>query len=66
MPLDHCVRERLRRDDQTFSVRRVAQRIGIELAYLSNMEGDRMALPSKAAIHRQAADLREDPDLLRR
>ncbi len=59
-----AVRERLRRDDPDFSVRKVAQRIGIEPAYLSKIERGQFAPPSEAAIRRLAADLGEDPDLL--
>ena len=58
------VRERLRREDPAFSLRRVAQRIGIEPAYLSKIERDQFAPPSEAAIRRLATDLGEDPDLL--
>ena len=45
-------------------MRQVAQRIGVEPAYLSKIERDQMAPPSEAAIRRLAAELNEDPDLL--
>ncbi|MDD9981251.1 MAG: helix-turn-helix transcriptional regulator [Gammaproteobacteria bacterium] len=58
------VRERIRSRDRAFSVRQVAQRIGVEPAYLSKIERNQMAPPSEAAIRRLAAELGEDPDLL--
>ena len=58
------VRERIRSRDRSFSVRQVAQRIGVEPAYLSKIERNQMAPPSEAAIRRLAAELNEDPDLL--
>ena len=58
------VREGIRSRDRAFSVRRVAQRIGVEPAYLSKIERNQMAPPSEAAIRRLAAELDEDPDLL--
>ena len=57
-------RENLRGDDRAFSVRKVAQRIGVEPAYLSKIERGQTAPPSEAAIRRLADDLGEDPDLL--
>ena len=45
-------------------MRQVAQRIGVEPAYLSKIERNQMAPPSEAAIRRLAAELGEDPDLL--
>ncbi len=58
------VRERFRARDAAFSVRKVAQRVGIEPAYLSKIERDQAAPPSEATIRRLANELREDPDLL--
>ena len=58
------VREVFRREDPAYSVRRVAQRIGVEPAYLSKIERDQVAPPSEAAIRRLAAELDADPDLL--
>ena len=58
------VRERLRREDPDFSLRRVAQRVGIEPAYLSKIERSQFAPPSEATIRRLAEELGEDPDLL--
>ncbi|MEE4382797.1 MAG: helix-turn-helix transcriptional regulator [Pseudomonadales bacterium] len=58
------VRERRRAEDRTYSVRQVAQRIGIEPAYLSKIERDQQPPPSEDTIRRLAADLGEDPDVL--
>ena len=57
-------RERLRCGDPAFSVRQVAQRIGVEPAYLSKIERDQVAPPSEATIVRLAAELGEDADVL--
>ncbi len=58
------VREKLRADDRRFSVRQVAQRVGIEPAYLSKVERREVAPPSEATIRRIASELDEDPDVL--
>jgi transcriptional regulator with XRE-family HTH domain len=50
--------------DERFSLRQVAQRIGVEPAYLSKVERGRVPPPSEATIARLAADLGEDPDVL--
>ena len=57
------LRERLRRDDRRFSLRQVAQRIGVEPAYLSKIERGEVAPPSEAATLRLAKELGEDPDV---
>jgi transcriptional regulator with XRE-family HTH domain len=57
-------RERLREADPDFSVRRVAQRIGVEPSYLSKVERDEVAPPSEATIVRLAEALDADPDVL--
>ena len=57
-------RERFRTQDPAYSVRKVAQRIGVEPAYLSKIERDQTPPPSEATIRRLANELREDPDLL--
>jgi HTH-type transcriptional regulator, competence development regulator len=57
-------RERRQGDDVTFSLRQVAQRIGVEPAYLSKVERDEVAPPSEATIVRLARELDEDPDVL--
>ena len=63
---DHIrtVRERARRGDPAFSVRQVAARVGVEPAYLSKIERDRVAPPSEATIRRLAGELGEDPVVL--
>lgn len=58
------VRERFRTQDPAYSVRKVAQRIGVEPAYLSKIERDQTPPPSEATIRRLANELRQDPDLL--
>jgi HTH-type transcriptional regulator, competence development regulator len=50
--------------DVRFSLRQVAQRIGVEPAYLSKIERGLVAPPSEATIIRLATDLGEDPDVL--
>ena len=58
------VRERLKRDDARFSVRQVARRVGVEPAYLSKVERNKVAPPSEAKICRLAAELGEDRDVM--
>jgi transcriptional regulator with XRE-family HTH domain len=57
-------REALKADDRRFSVRQVAQRIGVEPAYLSKIERGDVAPPSEAKILALAAELGEDADVL--
>lgn len=57
-------RESLREGDRHFSVRQVAQRIGVEPSYLSKVERDAEAPPGEAAIVALARELGEDPDVL--
>lgn len=57
-------REVLRTTDRRFSVRQVAQRIGVEPAYLSKIEREDVAPPSEEKIRALALDLNEDPDVL--
>lgn len=58
------IREGLRAANQKFSVRQVAQRVGIEPAYLSKIERGEQSPPSETTIRKIAAELREDPDML--
>ena len=58
------LRERLRRDDPRFSLRQVAQRVGIEPAYLSKIERGDVAPPSEATTGRLAEELGVDRDWL--
>ncbi len=57
-------RERLRKEDRRYSLRQVAQRIGIEPAYLSKIERGDLQPPSEAATVKLAKELGEDPDVL--
>ena len=57
-------RETLKSQDRLFSVRQVAQRIGVEPAYLSKIERGDVAPPSEAKIRALAEELGEDPDVL--
>jgi transcriptional regulator with XRE-family HTH domain len=57
-------RERLRLDDARFSVRRVAERIGIEPSYLSKVERGIGSPPSEDTLVRLARDLELDPDVV--
>ena len=63
-PTIRGIRERLRRDDRRYSVRQVAQRVGIEPAYLSKIERGEVAPPSEATTVRLARELYEDPDVM--
>ena len=54
----------LKLQDRRFSVRQVAQRIGVEPAYLSKIERGDVAPPSEAKIRALAEELGEDPDVL--
>lgn len=57
-------RERLRTKNERYSVRRVAQRIGVEPAYLSKIERGEVPPPSEATTVKLAKELGEDPDVL--
>jgi transcriptional regulator with XRE-family HTH domain len=57
-------RERMRETDPRFSVRQVAQRIGVEPAYLSKIEREEVAPPSEEKIRSLAQELDEDVDVL--
>ncbi len=57
-------REVLRRKDSRFSVRQLAQRVGVEPSYLSKVERGETAPPSEAKIVLLAKELNEDPDVL--
>ena len=57
-------REALKAQDKVFSVRQVAQRIGVEPAYLSKIERDEVSPPSEIKIVALAQELGEDADLL--
>ncbi len=57
-------REALKARDSRFSVRQVAQRIGVEPSYLSKVERGEVAPPSEQTIVRLAQELVQEPDLL--
>lgn len=57
-------REELRESDSAFSIRQVAQRIGIQPSYLSKVERGEVAPPSEETTRRIAAELDVDADLL--
>ena len=58
------IREGLRKEDRQYSLRQVAQRIGIEPAYLSKIERGDFPPPSEATTLALAGELGEDPDVL--
>lgn len=58
------VREALQAGDKSYSLRQVAQRVGIEPAYLSKIERGVFAPPSEQVIVKLAQDLGEDKDVL--
>jgi transcriptional regulator with XRE-family HTH domain len=57
-------REELKRTDRRYSVRQVANRVGVEPSYLSKVERDEVAPPSEETILRLASELDLDPDTL--
>jgi len=57
-------REKFRQTDSSFSVRKLALRIGVEPSYLSKIERGETPPPSEAKIRLLAQELGEDPDVL--
>jgi len=57
-------REALRKKDARYSVRQVAQRIGVEPSFLSKVERGEATPPSEAKIVALARELDEDADVL--
>ena len=57
-------REQRREQSPGFSVRKVAERIGVQPSYISKVERGEVAPPSEATIIRWAEVLDEDPDVL--
>jgi len=57
-------REALRAINESFSVRQVAQRIGVEPSFLSKVERGEAPPPSEPKIIALAHELGEDPDAL--
>ena len=54
----------MREQDRTYSLRKVAERIEVEPAYLSKIERGEVPPPSEATTVRLAKELGEDPDIL--
>ena len=50
--------------EKRYSLRQVAERVGIEPSYLSKIERGVLSPPSEATIVKIAADLEEDKDVL--
>lgn len=57
-------REQLRAADARFSVRQVAERVGIEPSYLSKVERDLGSPPAEETLRRLASELSVEPDLV--
>ncbi|MCC6751519.1 MAG: helix-turn-helix domain-containing protein [Deltaproteobacteria bacterium] len=57
-------REALRAEDERYSVRQVAARIGVQPAFLSKVERGEQPPPSEGKILALARELHEDPDVL--
>ena len=57
-------REVLLANDREFSLRKVAQRVGVQASYLSKVERGDQPPPSEATVLKIAAELQEDPDVL--
>lgn len=51
-------------ENRAFSVRQLANRVGIEPSYLSKIERGKQPPPGEETIRRIATELGEDPDLL--
>src|SRR3954471_6984481 len=56
-------REALRAGDRRWSLRQVAQRVGIEPSFLSKVERDDGPVPSEETLRRLAAELEVDADV---
>ena len=57
-------REALREGNREFSLRKVAERVGVEPSYLSKIERGEQAPPGEDTTRSLADELGEDPDLL--
>ena len=57
-------REELRSEDKRYSLRQVAEQVGIEPSYLSKVERELESPPSEATVIRLAKVLDVDPDAL--
>jgi len=57
-------REGLREDDPRYSLRQVAERVGIQPSYLSQVERDRVPPPGEETMVKLAEELGLDPDVV--
>lgn len=57
-------REALREGDRRYSLRQVAQRVGVEPSFLSKVERDESPPPGEDTLRRLAAELQLDTDVL--
>lgn len=57
-------RESLREEDRRFSVRKVAERVGVQPSYLCKVERGEVSPPSEDTLVRLARELDVPPDLL--
>jgi transcriptional regulator with XRE-family HTH domain len=57
-------RESLREQDRRYSVRKVAERVGVQPSYLSKVERGEVSPPSEDTLVRLARELEVEPDLL--
>ncbi|HEX2209897.1 MAG TPA: helix-turn-helix transcriptional regulator [Longimicrobium sp.] len=57
-------RESLRAQDRRYSVRKVAERVGVQPSYLSKVERGEVSPPSEETLVRLARELAVEPDLL--
>lgn len=55
---------RIQKEDASFSIRKLAGRVGIEPSYLSKIERGEEPPPGETTIHKLAEELGEDPDVL--
>ena len=62
--LRKCRTQKQDREGNTFSLRQLAGRIGVEPSYLSKIERGLEPRPSEATTRALALELGEDPDLL--
>lgn len=57
-------REALKKENRAFSLRKVAERVGVQPSYLSQVERGNVAPPSEATILKLAEELDVDGDVL--
>ncbi|GHA16087.1 helix-turn-helix domain-containing protein [Oceanisphaera arctica] len=57
-------REALRQNDRRYSLRQVAERVGIKPTYLSKVEREELPPPSEDTLKKIAAELDLDADLI--